>query len=187
MPVIEIRFHGRGGQGVVTASEILAAAAFKKGYFAQAFPSFGVERSGAPIQSFVRLSQEAIITREQIHQPDYIIVLDESLISRPETWEGFSKNTKLLINTERSKEDIKKEILVNIKINNIFISPATSIAWEILGRNMVNTIILGSFLKNTKLFPLKSLLESVAEKFKDKGEKIVKQNQEAIKTIYEYK
>lgn len=183
--MIQIRIHGRGGQGVVTAAEILAQAAFLDGAYTQAFPAFGVERSGAPIQSFVRIDDKPIITREQIYSPDILIVQDQSLLKEKEVLAGTDKNTILIINSPEKKEILAELLDKKINKQNIHPSPATAIALELLGKNLVNTVILGAFAKATGLVSLKSLSLAIADKFKDKGEAIIAKNTKAVLQAYE--
>lgn len=176
----EIRVHGRGGQGVVTAAELLAMAAFYDGKEAQAFPNFGVERSGAPIQSYARISDKKIITREHIYKPSVLIIQDSSLINTTPIFKGCDNKTVVIINDEKSNwPDVK--IFPSKKI---FFSPATKIALEIIGKNIVNTVILGAFAKHTNLVSLKSLEKAIKEKFKEKSEAIINKNIEALRRAY---
>ncbi|MDA3803042.1 MAG: 2-oxoacid:acceptor oxidoreductase family protein [Patescibacteria group bacterium] len=172
----EIRIHGRGGQGVVTAAELVAMAAFYDGKEAQAFPNFGVERSGAPIQSYARIDNKKIITREQVNNPDILIIQDDSLISDKSIFDGCDKNTITIINTSDS-DKIDKKYLPGKKN---YYSNATEIALDIIGKNIVNTVILGAFAKNTKLVSLDSLKKAIKEKFKEKGESIITKNIKAV-------
>ncbi len=176
----EIRIHGRGGQGVVTAAELVALAAFYDGKEAQAFPNFGVERSGAPIESYIRISSKEIKTREQVKNPEVLIIQDDSLISEKDVFKGCNKNTISIINTS-NKEKINKKYLPG---NKNYYTNATEIALNIIGKNIVNTTILGSFAKNTKLVSLNSLKKAIKEKFKEKGSKIINKNIKAIKEAY---
>ena len=177
----QIRIHGRGGQGVVTASELVAMAAFFSGHEAQAFPSFGVERTGAPIEAFVRIDDKEIRTREQIYSPDYIIILDASLLGSTDIMYGSYRNTKVIINTTKTKEEID----IDIPAKNIYLINATEIALKILGRNIVNTIMLGAIAKNTNLLTIAGAKKAVEEKFKEKGKDIINKNIKAVKLIYE--
>ncbi|MEI7452404.1 MAG: 2-oxoacid:acceptor oxidoreductase family protein [Candidatus Falkowbacteria bacterium] len=188
--MIQVRIHGRGGQGVVTSAELIAIAAFKSGLYAQAFPFFGVERSGAPIQAFARISETPITVREHIYEPDIIIVQDATLLESDDILFGAKKNTKILVNTSSSAEEIANKIKTE-KIQsfmpatkNIFVTDATKIALEVLGRNIMNTTILGVFAKFTKLISLNSLHEAISEKLNSKGEKIISANIAAAKRAY---
>ncbi len=176
--MIQIRIHGRGGQGVVTAAEIIALSAFFENWQAQAFPAFGVERTGAPIQSFVRLAKQEILSKAQITKPDIIVILDPSLLNEKNTLVGANSNTIIIVNSaqEISLPEFKK----------VYSAPASEIALKIIGKNIVNTISLGIFAKATQLISLNSLLKAIECKFKDKGKEIIKLNQTAIKLAYEY-
>lgn len=174
----QIRVHGRGGQGVVTAAELIAMAAFYDGLESQAFPNFGVERSGAPIQSYARISKEKILTREQVYKPTVLIIQDSSLLDTNNLLAGIDKDTKIIINaTENKWPQLKNN-------NNVFLSPATEIALEIIGKNIVNTVILGAFVKHSKLISLSSLKKAITEKFKDKGKEIVEKNIKAVEKAF---
>ncbi len=184
--MIKIRIHGRGGQGVVTAAELIALAAFYDGLKSQAFPVFGVERTGAPIQSFARISKEKILSKEQIYQPDIIIVQDPTLLSAKDTLSGFKDNTILILNSEKTIDNIYEIINKKIKKEQIYKAPATKIALEVIGQNIVNTVTLGIFARHSNIITLNSLLKAIEEKFKDKGEKIINKNCQAIKLAYNY-
>ena len=176
----QIRIHGRGGQGVVTAAELIAIAAFYEGKEAQAFPNFGVERTGAPISAFARISDKAIIIREQIYQPTILIIQDQTLIGTVDVFAGTDKNTIIIINSPTDNwPELKK------RFKHIYFTPATEIALEIFGRNIVNTVILGAFAKYTGLVRLDSLKYAISEKFKDKGEAIIAKNILAVTKDYE--
>jgi pyruvate ferredoxin oxidoreductase gamma subunit len=185
--IIQTRVHGRGGQGVVTAAELIALAAFYDGKEAQAFPFFGVERSGAPIMAFARISNQPIKTREQVYRPDFLIIQDATLIHDAGILTGSSAQTKLIINSPKTREEIFKELKKknNLKVNNIYTTPATEIALEFIGKNIVNTVILGSLAKHSNLFSLAALKKAVTTKLTEKGPKILQKNLEAIDKIYE--
>lgn len=183
--IIQIRVHGRGGQGVVTAAELIAMAAFCEGKEAQAFPFFGVERSGAPIMAFARISGKKIKTREQVYEPDYLIIQDETLIDDEGILVGCSGDTKLIVNSNKSALEIYKTLpKLKIKPNNIFTTPATEVALEFLGKNIVNTVILGAMAKYSGLFSLAALKQAVTKKLISKGENIIQKNLAAITKIY---
>jgi len=177
--MIEIRIHGRGGQGVVTAAELIAIAAFKSSKQAQAFPSFGVERTGAPVESFARIDDQPIIVREQIYQPDILIIQDSTLLDIMDVTKGCSKKTLVVINTAKNKSELK----INLPKNNIHTIDATKIALAIIGKNVVNTVILGSFAKATGLISLESLKQAITEKFSGHDELIAK-NLKAVEQAY---
>ncbi|PKM91098.1 pyruvate ferredoxin oxidoreductase [Candidatus Falkowbacteria bacterium HGW-Falkowbacteria-1] len=188
--MIEIRIHGRGGQGVVVASEILAIAFFKDGKESQAFPHFGVERSGAPIQSFVRVSEEKILTREHVYSPDILIIQDDSLIGKADVFFGLKESSKIFFNSKESVENIflkiekLKQLPVNFKKENILTVDATKIALEVFGKNIVNTAMLGALAKFPGLLKIDSAISAIEEKFFDKGKDVVEKNILVIKKVY---
>lgn len=172
--MIEIRFHGRGGQGAVTAAEILAKAAFEDGKYCQAFPFFGAERKGAPVMAFSRISDDPIRRRYQVYNPDYVIVLDDTLLEAVDVLSGLKEDGKVIIN---SKDDL--ELGKEVESFNI---DATGIALEILGVPIVNTVMLGAFAGATGVVSVDSLLKVTKETFPGKiGEK----NAKAIQIAYE--
>ncbi len=177
----QIRIHGRGGQGVVTAAELIAIAAFYDGLEAQAFPNFGVERTGAPIQAYARISKKKITTREHIYEPTVLVIQDSSLLDSGNILAGINDKTKIIINAKENRwEELKDK-------KNLYFSPATEIALEIIGKNIVNTVILGAFAKYSKLVSLESLKKAIKIKFKDKGEKIIEKNIKAIEKAFSSK
>ena len=176
----QIRIHGRGGQGVVTAAELIAIAAFYDGKNAQAFPAFGVERSGAPIESFARIDDKPIRIREQISEPDILIVQDPTLIGNPVIERGTNKKTIVIINSSKGK----KEINLNLPLANIYLVDAAKIALEKIGKNIANTTILGAFARATGLVSLEALKKAIKEKFKDKGQETIDKNISAIEEAY---
>jgi pyruvate ferredoxin oxidoreductase gamma subunit len=135
----ELRIHGRGGQGSVTAAELIAVAAFKSGVFSQAFPAFGVERRGAPVQAFVRFADSKIRLRSQVYEPDYVIVQDASLIKDVNVFGGLKTGGIAIINTEMESDFVVPDGVRLIVID------ATSIALEVLGLPIANTTLMGAF------------------------------------------
>jgi len=171
--MIEIRIHGRGAQGAVTSAQVLAVAAFYDGKVSQAFPMFGSERCGAPVESFVRISEEKIDIRSQVYKPDYAIVLDPTLINSVNVSRGLKE--LLLVNT---KKDLK------IKGNfEVYCIDVTSVAMEIIGKPFVNIAMLGAFSALTNLVSLDSILKAIEDVFELKPE-VVKKNKEVVKEIY---
>lgn len=170
--MIEIRFHGRGGQGSVTAAEILAKAAFKDGKYVQSFPFFGVERRGAPVMAFTRIDDKPIDLRYQIYNPDYVLVLDDGLMNVVDVFSGIKDDSEIIINIPEEYKGTGE--------HNIYSIDATGIALELLGRNIVNTIILGYFAKKTQEVTIESLIEVIKETFPGKvGELNAKATQKA--------
>ncbi len=184
--MIQIRFHGRGGQGVVTSAELTAIAAFFDGNQAQAFPAFGVERTGAPIEAFARIDDKPIRTRQHIQEPDIIVVLDASLLDTVNVAKGAKNDTLVVINTAKSKQQIATKLKI-IPPNHIFTIDATRIALDIIGKNIANTVILGALARQTQLISLKSLKQAIKQKFKNKGKEIINKNIKAIEAAYNEK
>ena len=158
--MIEIRIHGRGGQGNVAAAELLSIAAFKDGKFAQAFPSFGAERIGAPVQAFVRIDDKKIRTREEVRTPDYLIVQDSFLIGAVPVLDGIKPDGLILVNSDQAPEDLN--IKTTARVETI---PATEIALEIIGRPIPNAIMIGAFCAITGLVSIDAVQEAIMEKF----------------------
>ena len=191
---LQVRVHGRGGQGVVTAAELIALAAFYDNKEAQAFPFFGVERSGAPIVAFARISTEKIKTREQVYYPDFLIIQDASLLDEANILNGSHSSTKILVNSPDGSQVIWNKLKISCKTNkqkfvikpeNVYSCHATEIAMEIIGKNIVNTVILGALAKNSDLISIEGLKKAVTQKFKSKGTAILQKNITAILKIYE--
>jgi len=169
----EIRIHGRGGQGGVTAAELIARAAYKEGKWVQAFPYFGAERRGAPVKAFARISDDPILIRSQIYNPDYVIVLDESLLDVANVTEGLKKDGIIIINTRKKPSEID---LAGYKVATV---DATGIALElgllVAGLPVVNTAMVGAFAKATGEIKIESVIESIKEEWRGAiGEKNAK-------------
>nr|MDO8098158.1 pyruvate ferredoxin oxidoreductase subunit gamma [Candidatus Njordarchaeota archaeon] len=176
--MIEVRLHGRGGQGVVTAAELLAVATFEDGKVAQAFPSFGSERMGAPVESFVKISDNTIRSRSQITNPDYIIVQDPTLIGVVDVLRGLKDNGLAIINTQKKPN----ELTLQTKAKVITV-PATKIATEVIGRPIPNTTLMGAFAAATGIIKLESIERCIKERFPGElGEK----NAKAAQAAYDY-
>ena len=158
--MIEIRIHGRGGQGNVAAAELLSIAAFKDGKFSQAFPSFGAERVGAPVMAFVRIDDKKIRTREDVQNPDYLIVQDYNLIGSVPVLDGLKPDGLILVNTEKKPEELQLKSTAKVKT-----IAATEIALEIIGRPIPNAIMIGAFCTITGLVSLDAVQEAIMGKF----------------------
>lgn len=178
--MIEIRFHGRGGQGAVIASNILAEAAFREGKCVQSFPYFGVERRGAPVEAFTRINERNIRIRHRIYKPDVVVVLDPTLIEAVDVIKGLKKNGFILINTDGNPKSFSFK--GDFKVATINASDiAETFGLGAKSSPIVNTAILGAFAKFTKLVTLKSILKAINEKAPlKKGENIA-----AAKEAYE--
>ncbi len=173
----EIRIHGRGGQGSVTAAELLAIAAFEDGLYSQAFPSFGVERRGAPVMAFVRLSDHTIRLRSQVYDPDYVIVQDATLIETVDVASGLKADGMIIINTEHKPEDLHLETEAVVRTID-----ATRIALDIIGKPIMNTVMLGAFAGASGEVTVDSIKHAVQDRFPGKvGEK----NAEAVQSAYD--
>lgn len=181
--MIEIRFHGRGGQGAVTAANILASAAFREGKYVQAFPFFGVERRGAPVTAFTRIDDKPIRIKTQIYEPDIVVVLDPSLLDTVDVTAGLKEGGTVIINTEKSKEEILEKL--KKKPAKLALVDATGIALEVLGLPITNTAILGAVAKATGLVKLESVQDAIKDTFSGAlGEKNAKAAEEAFnKTV----
>lgn len=173
----EIRLHGRGGQGVVTAAELLAVAAFEDGKYAQAFPSFGSERMGAPVQSFVRIADHKVRARNQIDRPDYLIVQDSTLIGAIDVLSGLKDDGMVLVDSAKKPEELG--LKTKAKVLTI---PATDIALKTLGKAIQNTTLMGAFAGATGLISVDAIKRSVKKRFPGElGEK----NAKAVQTAYD--
>jgi len=183
--MIEIRLHGRGGQGAVTSAELIAIAAISEGKFAQAFPSFGPERRGAPVQAFARVSEERIRTREKIYNPDIILVLDPTLPKIVKVTTGLKENGIAILNTHLEEKEIR-EILGGYK-GRLALVNATKIAIEELGLPITNTTMLGAFLKACNLISVDHMEEALKGRFGKLAEKNINALRRALKEtkIYE--
>ncbi len=173
----QIRIHGRGGQGAVTSAELLAIAAFRDGKYSQSFPFFGVARRGAPVMAFTRIDDKFIRLREQVAKPDFVLVLDPTLIDVVNVAEGLSDTGVIIVNTSKSPEDLK--IKTKAKVVTVDI---TKIALDIIGAPFVNTPMLGAFSKATGEVTLDSIIAAIEEKM---PEKIAGKNIAAVKKVYE--
>jgi pyruvate ferredoxin oxidoreductase gamma subunit len=160
--MIEIRFHGRGGQGAVTSAELLALAAIGEGKYAQAFPSFGPERRGAPVVAFCRIDDERIRIRANIYEPDIVVVLDASLLKIVNVAAGLKAKGVVVTTSTDSPEKIKE--ILGIK-NPIAVVDAVKIAREILGLPITNTTLLGSLVKASGVVKRESFIPPLKERF----------------------
>ena len=178
--LLEIRWHGRGGQGAVTSTELLAQAAISEGKFAQAFPSFGPERRGAPVQAFNRVDEkDPIRIRVDITDPDLVVVLDPNLLDKVKVTSGLKEGGFVIINTRKTAEEIAREF--NIKGHPIATIDATRIAREVLGVPIVNTTMLGAVVRITGVVKKESTHNPLNKRFGRLGER----NIQAMETAYE--
>jgi pyruvate ferredoxin oxidoreductase gamma subunit len=176
---IEVRWHGRGGQGAVTSAELLALAAINEGKYAQAMPSFGPERRGAPVLAFNRVNNtNPIHMRVGVLRPDIVVVLDPGLLEIIDITAGLKENGTMIINSSKNINEIKSQFSGNWKLAVV---DATTIAKEIVGVPIVNTTMLGSLVKATEIVKLESLEEPLMERFGGRA----KNNIEAAKRSYQ--
>lgn len=179
--MIEIRIHGRGGQGAVTTGQILAIAAFYDKKQSQTFPFFGVERCGAPVEAFVRISDKKMTIRSHVYNPSILLVLDASLVKQTDLTKGLKENATIIINSNKKPNELG--IKGNFKVYTI---DATSAAMEVFKKPIVNTAMLGAFSKITDLVSLRALQKAVDDIFiPRKGKDIAELNKKAVKLVYE--
>jgi 2-oxoacid:acceptor oxidoreductase gamma subunit (pyruvate/2-ketoisovalerate family) len=178
--MIEIRFHGRGGQGTVVASKILADALAKEGNFVQAYPEFGVERRGAPVISFIRIDDQQIYDKSRIYEPDHVVVVDPTLVEAIDVTEGLKDGGWIIINSDKKPADFKFPAKFKVATIN-----ATEIAVRnklgTLGAPIVNTAITGAIVKILNLTKLETLLAAIGDAITIKPEG----NQKAAREAYE--
>ena len=182
--IIEVRWHGRGGQGVVTASEILAECALQEGKYFQAYPEYGPERMGAPVRAFTRISNSPIYIHSPVETPDVAVLLDSTLAGKVDIADGIPDDGILVCNWNKDAKDLRS--LLGTDRGRLFIVDATRIAIDSIGRAITNTPMLGATVKATSLIRLETLLEKTRERFEDRlSEKLVEGNITATRRAYE--
>ncbi len=183
MSMVEVAWYGRGGQGAKTASQFLGEAALDIGKYIQAFPEYGPERAGAPMKAFTRISDEPIYIHSSVKNPDVVIIIDPTLLGAVDVTEGLKDDGVLLVNTEKSPDDIRKKIC--LKKGKVGTVDATKIALETLKIPMPNMPMLGAFLKINSIVNIDEVSEIVKAKFLKKlGEEKTRANIEGIKRAY---
>ena len=184
--LIEIRWHGRGGQGAKTASLLLADAAFNTGKYIQGFPEYGPERMGAPITAYNRISTKPITIHSNIYEPDYVVVVDDTLLESVDVTSGLKESGAIVINTTKSADYLKKVLKgYNGKIYTI---DARKISEEALGKYFPNTPMLAAIVKVSKIMTDEELLEDMKGSFKHKFAKkpeVIEGNMKAVKMALE--
>ncbi len=168
--MIEIVFHGRGGQGAVTASQLLATAAFREGKYAQAFPSFGPERRGAPVTAYARIDDRVIVERSPIVTADYVIVLDPSVLKISNVLNAVKANGCAILNVDRSASDIQKEFTSG-RIR-VFCIDASMISEQVYGKTSIpitNVAMLGAFASVSRIVQIDTILEAVGQALTGEG------------------
>ncbi|MGA7329105.1 MAG: 2-oxoacid:acceptor oxidoreductase family protein [Rhodomicrobium sp.] len=167
--MFQVRIHGRGGQGVVTGAEMLSVAAFIEGRYAQAFPSFGSERTGAPVVAFCRIDEKEIRLREPVLEPDCLIVQDPTLFRVIDVFAGLRPDGYLLVNTNKTFADLHiQEVAARLPEGHAVIVPATELALKHVGRPLPNAALLGAFAALTGLVHLDSVKRAIGEAFPGK-------------------
>ncbi|MBT3320289.1 MAG: pyruvate synthase [Clostridia bacterium] len=183
---IEIRWHGRGGQGAKTASLLLADVAFSQGLYVQGFPEYGPERMGAPITAYTRLSSAPIRVHSNIYEPDYVVVMDETLVGPVDVTAGLSKDGAIVINS--SKDPSELAALISDYAGRVYTVDAASISMQTIGRNIPNTPLLAAVVKvsgamDETIF-IENMRHSFEHKFADKPE-VIEGNLKALKMAME--
>lgn len=178
----DIRLHGRGGQGTVSAAALLALAAFEDGFEAQAFPKFGSERRGAPVEAYVRISQSEIRTHNQVYTPDAVVIQDAGLLRSEPLLRGLKDGGLVVLNSEQEPEITNNK---NAHFRWICL-PASEIGKRHIGRPLPNTVLLGALAAATQWVSLSALEQAVTNHLSKKGEVMVKANIEALREGYEF-
>lgn len=181
--IVEIRWHGRGGQGVKTAAMLFAEAAYEGGKYVQGFSDYGPERSGAPIQGFTRLSDGRIYLHNFITEPDVVVVLDPTLLGTVAVTEGLKKGGKVLVNSSHDPAELAAKLGVDKE--QVFVVDAKNISLETMGRDMPNSPMMGALVKVVGLVELPWVNETFEKKFGAKSEKVVADNVAAVKRAYD--
>lgn len=164
--MIEIRWHGRGGQGAKTASLLLADAAFNTGKFIQGFPEYGPERMGAPMTAYNRISETEIRVHSNVYEPDYVVVVDDTLIGPVDVTNGLKKDGAILVNTKEPLEKIKEKL--KGYSGKVYVLDATKISLECLKANFPNTALLAAIIKITNILNRDALMKDMEDSFKHK-------------------
>lgn len=184
--MIEIRWHGRGGQGAKTASLLLADAAFNTGKYIQGFPEYGPERMGAPITAYNRISDTPIRIHSNIYEPDYVVVVDDSLIGAVDVTSGLKDNGAIVINTNEDIDSLRKKL--NGFSGKIYTIDATKISLECLKANFPNTAMLAAVVNITKIMSKEELVDNMKDAFSHKFAKkpeVIEPNMEALLRGYD--
>lgn len=182
--MLQIRIHGRGGQGVVSAAEMLSLAAFEQGRHAQAFPSFGSERTGAPVMAFCRIDEREIRLREPVLAPDVLIVQDPTLLHQVDVFQGLQPDGFVLINSKRSFHALGlADIEARFRRERLITVAATEIALKHLGRPLPNAVMLGGFAALSGLITLRAVAHAIEARF---AGKVAAANVAAATEAYDY-
>ncbi|HHY93155.1 MAG TPA: pyruvate synthase [Firmicutes bacterium] len=184
--LLEIRWHGRGGQGAKTAAQLLAEAASSVGKYIQGFPEYGPERMGAPVLAFTRISDEPIDVHCHVTEPQIVVVLDPTLLGKSDVTAGVPEDGIILINTDRSPAEMRQAMKLSGR--KLFTVNASRIAEETIGRPIPNTPLMGALIKVTGIMDLEALLEDTKKKLSKKfagRPQVVEGNLKAVQRAYE--
>ncbi|MBN2542587.1 2-oxoacid:acceptor oxidoreductase family protein [bacterium] len=182
--LLEIRWHGRGGQGAKTAATFLAAAAIASGKYAQGFPEYGPERRGAPMKGFTRISDEPVKVHCGVETPNIVVILDETLLEVVDVAEGIAEDGIILLNSNCDPKLIRDQL--NFHTGKVATVDATTISIEELGKAIPNTPMLGALIKVSEILSIDNIYTDIQKKFEKKfSEKIIQGNLNAIKRAYE--
>ncbi len=186
--VLEIRWHGRGGQGAKTAALLFGESALDTGMFIQAFPEYGPERMGAPVAAFNRISDKVIRSHSGIKEPDIVVVLDPSLIESARVTEGLKRDGIVLVNSTETPAEMRRRLNVPESVK-VYTVDASKIALETVGKDVPNTPMLGALVKVTKVLDFETMMKAIelklTEKFTGGKAKFVKPNLESVRRAYE--
>ena len=184
--MIEIRWHGRGGQGAVTAAKLLAASALREGKNFQAFPEYGPERRGAPVRAFTRISDEPIRTYASVANPDIVVILDPGLIDQVPVTEGLKEDGIVVANYPGSPEELRERLGLGASKVKVYVIDAIEIAGRHLGRGVANTPMLGAVVRASGVVDLEEVLEEVRHYFGEKfSAKMAENNARAVMAAYD--
>jgi pyruvate ferredoxin oxidoreductase gamma subunit len=182
--MFQVRFHGRGGQGVVTAAELLASAAFSEDRYAQAFPSFGSERMGAPVMSFCRMDDKPIRTREPVAEPDALLIQDPTLLHQSDLFAGLTEDGYVLVNSAENFAGLGlADLAAKHPADRLLVVPATALAMTHLGRPLPGAPMLGGLAALTGAVSLDAVLAAISERFTGK---VADGNAAAARAAFEY-
>lgn len=182
--MVEVRWHGRGGQGAKTASYLLAESAAADGKYVQAYPEYGAERSGAPIRSFTRISERPIRTHSGVKNPSIVVVLDQTLLLSVDVAEGVEPGGVILVNSEESPEEIRKRL--DAKEIKVYTVPATRIAMDTLKRPIPNTPMMGALVRVMGTLDIEKVKEDVRKRFSARFRpEVVEANVNALQRAFE--
>lgn len=182
--MLEVRWHGRGGQGAKTAAMLFAETAIEEGKYGQGFPDYGPERMGAPMRGYTRVSDNPILVHSSIEEPRVVVVLDQTLLDTVNVVEGVPADGMIIVNTHLGPKQIREKL--KLKDRKVYTLNATQIALDTIGRPIPNTVMLGALIKITGLFDINDMEKNITKKFTKKyGEKVAVGNVKAIRRAFE--